>query len=91
MEFPYIAFLWNPLHSAQTENAVQLLKNFSRTTWITQIERPGLVVYRKPIASRSIRTYVLPNNAGVLFGTIFRRSSTRQLMGEELANDRMRP
>ncbi len=87
MEFPYIAFLWNPRDFAQSQNAAQLLKQFSRTAWITQIEQPGLVVYRKPIATRSIRTYVLPNNTGVLFGTIFRRSSTRQLIAEELAND----
>lgn len=87
MEFPYIAFLWNPLNSAQTQNALQLLKQFSRTTWITEMERPGLVVYRRPTATRCIRTYVLPNNTGILFGTIFRRSSTRQLMPEELAND----
>ncbi len=87
MEFPYIALLWNPLNAAQTQNADQLLKQFLRTTWITQIERPGLVIYRKPIPNRTIRIYLLPNNTGVLFGTIFQRSSTRPLATEELAND----
>ena len=87
MDFPYFAFLWNPYDSVQAQDAAQLLRQFSRATWITQIERPGLVVHRKPIVNRSMRTYVLPNNTGVIFGTIFNRSSNRHLMGDAFVND----
>jgi asparagine synthase (glutamine-hydrolysing) len=87
MDFPYIAFLWNPRDSVEAQNALHFLRQFSHATWITQIEYPGLAVYRKPIASRCLRTYILPNNTGVIFGTIFSRSSNRHLTAEELAND----
>ena len=87
MDFPYIALLWNPQDLAQTQNAQCILRSFSRKDWLPTIERPGLVIYTRTPAGRSMRTHMLRNGTGVLLGTVFGRHSNQPLTAGQISND----
>jgi len=71
--YHYVALLWSTDDPAAKEEAAQLVQRFRRTSdsWKELLTADGIIVFAWPPADPSLRSYVLPEAAGVVLGTLF--------------------
>lgn len=72
----YIALAW-PRHNASataTANRVREVLRHTPNAWNDIFQADGLIVCARKAVDPAMRAYVLPNNAGVIFGRIFSTS-----------------
>jgi asparagine synthase (glutamine-hydrolysing) len=70
----YVAFVWDPSQSAPVSaSGATLVAAFrqSMPDWICALEARGLAVFHSPYARADLRSYVLPDECGIVLGTLF--------------------
>lgn len=69
----YVAILWTPKDPQSAQEAGRLHKIIQArfTGWIQLLIAPGLMAYSGPERDRVMRSYVLPDSAGVIIGRLF--------------------
>jgi asparagine synthase (glutamine-hydrolysing) len=75
--FSYLALIWNPANPAHVEAARTLKQRLIATSreWQLAANTSGLLVVCRGSRSGSVRPHPLHQNAGVVLGTLFHRSS----------------
>ena len=71
--YHFIALLWNAEDPGARESAVQLNQRLHRSerSWQCQLSTEGMSVFTLPPRESSLRSYVLPGDAGVVVGRLF--------------------
>jgi len=71
--YPFVALLWSSDDPAAREEATQLQQRMRRSPmhWDNLLTADGISVFALPPADPSLRTYVLPEEAGVVLGQLF--------------------
>jgi len=71
--YHFVALLWCADDPSANETATQLKQRFLRVSvrWETLLTTDGIVVFALPPTDPSLRSYVLPDEAGVVLGKLF--------------------
>jgi len=72
--FRYIALVWNVTNEQQTRTAESLDGRLRARLWTPTFIGKGLHVFCADIGSGMLRALPLPNDAGVILGTLFERN-----------------
>jgi asparagine synthase (glutamine-hydrolysing) len=73
--FRYLAFAWNVADPQQTQTVERLSRRLAAPPgpWHEVLDTPGLRVFCAGARPTSLRAEVLPNQRGVILGSVFRR------------------
>src|SRR5581483_10675303 len=71
--YPFVALLWNADDSSANETAAQLKRHLltSPVRWAALLMTDGVSVFTLAPADPSLRSYVLPDESGVVLGKLF--------------------
>ncbi|MHB1872466.1 MAG: asparagine synthase-related protein [Steroidobacteraceae bacterium] len=87
MNLPYVAVLWNPLDTAQSQDAARANLSLQATNWIPTLQIDGLTVHTRRSMAPYLCAYVLPGGRGLVLGVLFDRSRNRRVSPDELRAD----
>ncbi len=73
----YFALRWDPANEsvAATANSIVCRIQAQRSDWATTLTAPGLRIFHRQTCPTALTTLLLPENRGVIFGTLFDATS----------------
>ena len=87
MDLPYLAILWNPFDSSQSQVAATAIGRVRHNVWTPVLQQPGIVVYSQSSQVPYLCAHPICDRRGVLLGALFNTGGTHKLSARELASD----
>ena len=87
--YHFVALLWNAEDAGARESAAHLSQKLQRSapSWECQLSTDGMSVFSLPPSNPSLRSYVLPGNAGVVLGRLFTSDLSNAHLGRDAEVD----